>query len=202
MCIFNVIILVINTLALIIIPICAVRIAHCLQREAHKNDLVIALDNQKRHEKYCLFVTLLSNRYVLDGPFYYEKMKALNSIDVIFYENQEVRNAWKKHFDVLADERGAKDNFESWRKKKDLTYLELLVEIAKILGYVLNLTELERGYTPQGFSNWINSLNMQNNPQGYEKCPLYIAHLAQSTQANNNANVNQAITQQDQSEKT
>lgn len=72
---------IVNLLAIIIIPIIAVVIGQHLQTKA-----------KKREDKLLIFKILMSSRM---RAWSVESVQALNLIDIVFADDQEVRAAWK-----------------------------------------------------------------------------------------------------------
>ena len=92
-----------------------------------------------------LFLTLMANRQ--KNPISEAWVDALNSIDVVFQDNQKVRNAWRDYLDSLNQKSAHFDNQNSYK-------LDLLSEIAESLGYKqLKQTEIDRFYSPYYFGS-------------------------------------------------
>lgn len=93
-----------------------------------------------------IFTTLMATRHssIID-----ESVRALNMIDVVFYDKHLVRQLWREYFDMLGNE--GLNNPTGWnqRQKKKL---ELIHEIAKVIGYGKAITHLDvdRVYCPVG----------------------------------------------------
>jgi hypothetical protein len=105
--------------------------------------------NEKRQQKFWVFSTLMSLRASALAPDY---VRALNYIDVVFFENEKIRTKWR---DLLAAlDRKAQDGDEATineigEARRDTT-AELLAEMAKELGYDFDHTAIKnRSYTPQ-----------------------------------------------------
>ena len=92
-----------------------------------------------------LFLTLMANRQ--KNPISEAWVDALNSIDVVFQDNKEVRAAWKAYLDSLNQKSAQFDNQNSYK-------LDLLSEMAESLGYKqLKQTEIDRFYNPVYFGS-------------------------------------------------
>ena len=94
-----------------------------------------------------IFTTLMAYRFNIANA---ESVKALNCIQVVFYNNSNVRNAWKK-FKAMAD----KQPFV----QQDIVdaHISLLEEIAKTLKYKnINWTEIKSSYYPEAIAEEIN----------------------------------------------
>lgn len=126
---------IINILAIVISPIIAVLISIWVQNRKEK----------QQHKMY-IFTTLMATRH---SPIIDEKVRALNMIDVVFHDKPRVRQLWREYFDMLGNE--GLNNPTGWdqRQKKNL---ELIHEIAKVLGYGKAITHLDvdRVYYPVG----------------------------------------------------
>lgn len=69
--------------------------------------------------------------------------RALNKIDVVFAESSKVKTLWHEYYALLQQPPGELRNHK---------WLELLVEMAKELGYTkLSQTDLDKFYLPQGY---------------------------------------------------
>lgn len=103
--------------------------------------ITFAVQSRRDHRaaKMHTFLTLLSERKKLYTP---AGVDALNTIDVVFADNQKVLNLWHKYYGLLLfpanEERGH-------------TWLEMLQEMAFDLNYPrLTQTTLDKFYMPQG----------------------------------------------------
>ncbi len=111
--------------------------------------ILVQRRHEKRGQKLWVFGTLMSSRATVIAPDF---VKALNYIDVVFYNNVEVRNRWKTlldHFnsDMYKDPDSAPKAFE---KARDLT-AELLAEMAKDLNYKYDYSHIKGNmYYPKG----------------------------------------------------
>ncbi len=114
--------------------------------------------NQARKTKFEIFQTLLSYRY----DFTNEKcVKALNSIDVIFYKQKDIRESWQ-NFIIEAE-----SNKEM--KKMDDKFLSILENIAKNLNYKkINWEKLKMFYHPVGLADKIREENFLRQAQVQE----------------------------------
>lgn len=103
---------------------------------------------EKRDTKRWLFGTLIATRH---SPLTEESVRALNMIDVVFFNSQPVRKLWREYFDMLNN--GGLNNPVGWaaRSKKNL---ELITEMAKVLGYGKEISHLDvdRVYYPEGLA--------------------------------------------------
>ncbi len=97
---------------------------------------------EKRRNKKSIFSSLMSTRHhgVSD-----EIVRALNMIDVVFRDKEKVRELWHEYYDMLYN-KGI-----DW-KQRDTKRLELITEIAKVIGYGKKIThiDVDRVYIPVG----------------------------------------------------
>lgn len=99
---------------------------------------------EKRTHKLTLLGTLIGLRH---APTSDETIRALNLVDVVFYDAPRVRQLWHEYFGMLNNE--GLNNPIGWgqRQKKNL---EMITEMAKVLGYGKAITHLDvdRVYYP------------------------------------------------------
>ena len=97
---------------------------------------------EKLEAKRDLFFTLMKQRktsYAIQ-----ERADALNLIDVVFQDDDKVREAWKNYLSSLNPNSADFPNSNAY-------LLDLLSEMAQTLGYKkLKQTEIDRFYEPQG----------------------------------------------------
>ncbi len=99
----------------------------------------------KREAKQRLFLTLMADRK--SNPITKDWVDALNCIDVVFQDNNNVRHAWREYLDSL-------DEKSSHFSSSNSFCLDLLSEMAKALGYRnLRQTEIDRFYSPKYFGS-------------------------------------------------
>jgi hypothetical protein len=126
-------ILTLNALAVLLAPVVALRIAGVFQRrsDAHKAKLDI-------------FATLIGLRH---DPQSVESVRALNTIDVVFADNPDVRDAWTRYIATLND---PTLNDGAGFAIRDDKRRELLLEIVKALGLQRKVSsaDLLRAYMP------------------------------------------------------
>ena len=99
----------------------------------------------KRYAQLKLFLKLLDN--INATPITKEWVDALNTIDVVFQDNNSVRHAWREYYDSL--------NVQSPHFQQNNAFLlDLLSEMAVALGYKnLKQTEIDRFYSPKYFGS-------------------------------------------------
>ena len=132
---------IINIVAIVVSPIAAVLITMFLQSR-----------KEKRAQKLFIFNTLISTRR---APINEETVRALNMIDVVFHDCSGIRKLWHEYFDMLNNQ--GLNNPLGWpqRQKKNL---EMITEIAKVLGYGKEISHLDvdRVYNPTGLFDQSN----------------------------------------------
>lgn len=125
---------ILNLLAIIIIPIAAVWIGQFLQTRA-----------EKRKDKMQIFKTLMTSRIY---GWTQESVHCLNIIDIVFSDDEKVRNAWKDLYDKYC----VQSPDETQLKKIQNAQYKLLETMAKSLGYKDKVTweTIQNPYIPDG----------------------------------------------------
>ena len=131
---FQIVVTVINIVAVIVAPIIAVFIAQKLQDRA-----------EKRKDKMHIFKTLMTARIY---GWTVESVHALNIIDIVFSDNNAVRAAWKD----LNDKYHVSNPDDQNYKKIESAQYKLLETIANALGYKNEITweTIQNPYIPDG----------------------------------------------------
>lgn len=129
---------ILSILAVLLSPIIAVAVT--LWYQARK---------EKRDAKRWIVQTLMATRH---SPITDETVRALNLVDIVFHDSPTVRSLWHEYFDMLGNQ--GLNNPQGWnsRQKKNL---EMLTEMARVLGYgaVLTHLDVDRVYYPQGLGD-------------------------------------------------
>ena len=129
---------ILTLLAILLSPAIAVGVTLWYQRR-----------KEKRDARRWILTTLLSTRH---SPINDESVRALNLIDVVFHDAPSVRKLWREYYEMLGNE--GLNNLMGWgqRQRKNL---ELITEMAKVLGYGKEITHLDvdRVYSPQGLED-------------------------------------------------
>lgn len=125
----------INIVALIVVPIVAVLVGQYLQNRA-----------QKRKDKMEIFKTLMIAR----NGWTVESVRALNTIDIIFVNDKNVRAAWKDLYDKYCVENPDSAHLEKIRQAQ----YKLIEAIAVSLGYKNQITweTIQNPYIPKGMT--------------------------------------------------
>ncbi len=125
---------------------------------------------RKYNSKFKIFETLMSYRYNIVAE---DNVRALNSIDVIFYKNEKVRKAFE---DFLNEVLKKPDTNPEYFDK----YLRLLEEMAVVLDLKnIRWDCIKRMYYPIGLSDKINEENelrkmlLQNATENYQNMIAY-----------------------------
>lgn len=134
--------------AMLIAPTMAVQIQKFIESKKEKNA-----------RKMQIFRTLMATRAT---PLYPQHVEALNMIDIEFFENKKMTEAWKLLLDNFANyPKDTKDqNYQAklnscMEKSSDLL-VDLLYEMARSLNYSFDKVHLKRGaYIPKGHADYI-----------------------------------------------
>ncbi len=150
---------IINLIALIIIPILAVVIGQHLQNKA-----------EKRKDKMHIFKTLMTSRAY---GWTQESVYCLNIIDIVFVDDNEVRNAWKNLYDKYC----VQNPDEVQLKKIETAQYKLLEAMAISLGYKNKVTweTIQNPYIPKGMLQQIEAHN--RSQQAYNNLLLNMQHM-------------------------
>jgi hypothetical protein len=111
---------------------------------------------EKRASKILVFSQILSAQAFMD----YAKVKALNSIEIVFYDSKEIIDAWRNYKNALKikGEKATDEELDAVKKTEKL----LLEKMARHLGYK-NITwdTVDDPYYPKWIAeDEINKLNM------------------------------------------
>jgi polysaccharide pyruvyl transferase WcaK-like protein len=132
---------IINILAIIMGPIIAISMTRYLDK---KRDI--------EQRKFQIFKELMVTRTTQINP---EHVKALNAIEIEFYNDEKVINAWKKYFDTLHERLDPDPNMNlAFSLRKQQVFARLVHAIAVHLK--INIEQLDilaGGYAPQGWAN-------------------------------------------------
>lgn len=125
---------ILNLLAIIVIPIVAVLIGQHLQNRA-----------EIRKDKMQIFKVLMTSRIY---GWTQESVHCLNIIDIVFSDDEKVREAWKDLYDKYC----VQHPDEAQLKKIQNAQYKLLETIAESLGYKDKVTweTIQNPYIPKG----------------------------------------------------
>lgn len=130
---FQTVMTIVNVLAVALSPVIAVLIGQLLQCRA-----------EKRKDKMDIFKTLMVNRHAVWSV---DSVRALNSIDIIFSDDKEVRSRWKEYYDKLCIQQPNASDFARINVSRD----KLLEAMACSLGYKNKVTweTIQNPYIPK-----------------------------------------------------
>ena len=133
MTIFEIIMTILNLIAVLLIPVVAVFVGQYLQERA-----------QRRKDKMDIFKTLMINRV----GWSVESTRAMNIIDIVFSDDKNVRQAWSEYYHALC----VKDPDEIQLKQMQQAQDKLLEKMAISLGYKDKITweTIQNPYVPKG----------------------------------------------------
>ena len=148
---------VINIFAIVVSPIIAIYVGSYFQDRA-----------EKRKDKMMLFKTILATRIY---GWTYESVNALNLIDIVFFDENKVRLAWKNLYDKYALDGSVEDNVDIIKNAQN----ELYITMAIALGYEDKIVRdvIEKPYLPNGLAE------AQKQEQQYKKGQLEIMRQIQ-----------------------
>lgn len=128
---FEIIMAIINVAAIITVPIAAVFVGQKLQDR-----------NQKRKDKMAIFQCLMTHRAT--GWAHQDTVNALNTIDIIFVDDESVRKCWADLFSKY------KPNYST--QEITTAQCKLLEAMAETLGYEKKITweTIQNPYLPDG----------------------------------------------------
>jgi hypothetical protein len=138
---------ILNIVALIVVPVIVVWMGQLLQDRA-----------EKRKDKLRVFQTLMTARIY---GWTKESVEALNTIDIIFVDDQGVRAAWKDLYDKLCVSNADPQHFEKIQKAQ----YKLLEEISNALGYKgkISWETIQSVYVPKGLTEQLTAQATYNN---------------------------------------
>ena len=157
----------INCIAIIVAPIISVRIAQKLQDKSRKHQ-----------DKIEILKTLMTSR--LYG-WTTQGVHALNVIDIVFSDDEEVRKQWKTYYDKLCVENPTETELKKIKIEQD----KLIETIANSLGYKdkVSWETIQNPYIPKGM---IDSMNQQQMLQAGQLNFLQMLSTSIPNDTNNN----------------
>jgi len=120
---------------------------------------ILAVQAQKWIEKHqaetnrklYIFKTLMATRSIA-GRVSFDHVTALNMIDIEFYKEKEITDAWKCYLDCL-NQPESENASNTWAKERDGLFVDLLKKMAKSLGYDFDPVHLKKAvYLPKAHS--------------------------------------------------
>lgn len=145
---------IINIIAVIAAPIIAVWVGQKLQDW-----------QERRKDKLEIFKTLMMSRM----GWTVESVRALNVLDIVFSDDENVRNAWKNYYDRLCIDNPT----DSELKKIQEAQYVLLETMANSLGYKDKITwkTIQNPYKPLGMGE------LEQNQRKYQEGQLAFADI-------------------------
>lgn len=128
---------------------------------------ILALQIQKfiedrkeiKARKMQVFRTLMATRA---APLYPQHVEALNMIDIEFFEDREITDAWKLLLDNFANypqdtkDKDYQAKLNSCMDKSNDLLVDLLYEMSRSLNYTFDKVHLKRGaYIPKGHADYM-----------------------------------------------
>lgn len=174
----NTVLAIVDIVALIAVPIIAVVVGQALQNRA-----------AKRKDKMAIFQCLMTHRAT--GWAYQDTVNALNTIDIVFSDDETVRKCWA---DLLSK---YKPNYST--QEINTAQCKLLEAMAKALGYGKKITweTIQNPYLPEGL------IQRMENAAKFEKGQLAMAEFMTNMAGNptpvGNAMLQQATKQEEKS---
>ncbi len=131
---------VLNIIVLLLVPIVAVIVGQKLQERA-----------KKREDKMQIFKVLMTNRGL---GWSQDMVWALNTIDVVFADDDAVIKRWKIYYDKLCIEKPSETDLKKITTERN----KLIEQIANSLGYKDKITweTIQNPYIPQGMVEAMN----------------------------------------------
>lgn len=150
---------ILNLIAIIVIPIVAVLIGQHLQNRT-----------EIRKDKMHIFKVLMTSRIY---GWTQESVHCLNIIDIVFSDDENVRNAWKDLYDKYC----VQNPDETQLKKIQNAQYKLLDTMANSLGYKDKVTweTIQNPYIPKGMLQQIETQNQSQ--QAYNNILLNMQHM-------------------------
>ncbi len=133
---FDIVSLAINVVAILVAPIIAVWVGQKIQDRS-----------EKHKDKMVVFKAIMTDRYGWSR----ETVLALNSIPIVFSDDESVRNSWKEYYRLLCIQEP--DQMEL--KQRDAALCRLLEDMVKVLGYekTINWNDIQNPYIPKGMAD-------------------------------------------------
>ncbi|HEY0429017.1 MAG TPA: DUF6680 family protein [Pyrinomonadaceae bacterium] len=136
--------------ATILAPILAVQAQKWLER-----------GRERKQRREWVFKTLMATRaYPISQPH----VEALNLIDIEFYNDKEIRDAWNAYLDHLRQIfEETEDNATSqlWQETRKNLFAEMMYKMGKSLRYHFNTTHIKRAsYFPVGLGEMENDFQV------------------------------------------
>jgi len=110
---------------------------------------LIVAKREKKRRKFDVFSKLMQTRGIRLDPVH---VAALNVVELEFFKEPLVRNAYKTYIEHLSSPMPAVAEQERYFEQRADLFMSLLSEIGNALGFHFDKRDLERlGYVPQGW---------------------------------------------------
>lgn len=154
---------IINLIAIVVIPIFAVLVAQELQNRS-----------ENRKDKMNIFKVLMTTRIY---GWSIESVNCLNLIDIVFYKDKEVREAWKEFHDKCYIENPTETDYKKMKDARD----KLLEKMAHSLGYKkITWETIQNPYIPNGMIE-----HQKNQSKREEEIEKLLKFIVNSNEKNN-----------------
>ncbi len=102
---------------------------------------------ERRDRKLYIFKTLMGSR---GERVSFEHVRALNMIDIEFYNKKEITDAWENYLNSLEERADTSESRKVLAEKRNNMFVTLLNKMGKLLGYHFNEVYLKkRIYVPE-----------------------------------------------------
>lgn len=175
---FEIVIAIVNIIAVIVAPIVAVKVGQHLQNRA-----------QSRKDKMDIFKTLMANRTGWSTASVY----AMNIIDVVFVDDEAVRACWKTYYEKLC----IQEPDEMQKGQIRTAHYKMLEAMAISLGYKDKITweTIQNPYMPVGM---MSAMEQQQVIQGGQELLASSMSSILSRMTGENAPQSQVKVQEDE----
>ena len=159
----------VNILSVILAPIIAVWVGQKLQDKA-----------QKRADKISIFKTLMTSRVY---GWTTESVNALNIVEVVFADNDEVIHLWRQYYEKLCTRPTTDAEYKLLNDARD----NMLLGMAKSLGYEGKVTwqTIQNPYKPEGMTQTQNMQTeyIENQLQLLKNANTYFSVASRANQS-------------------
>jgi len=109
--------------------------------------------NEAKRRKLDLFRTLMQTRGIRLDPAH---VAALNIVELEFYDQPQVRSAFRSYIEHLSspEPAGSKEDQDRYYDQRSDLFMDLIHQIGRVVGYNFDKRELERrSYVPKGWND-------------------------------------------------
>lgn len=139
-------------------PIIAVLLAYFLNKYSERRIKRELIETEIRKEKMEILKTLMTGRVVADWRYF----QALNIIEVVFADNQNVRTAWKELSQLYKTPKDDRNERHKEIEKKEMKLIETVIDD---LGYKGKITweHISEKYNPRFMAEHVDAQLALNN---------------------------------------